>query len=164
MILWPDSIPLPQIAAQGHPQNASLVSDPSVSGLLTRRARFQYSTYSLSPTWVLTIAQYDALETFYDDTLFNGAACFQIELRYPNVGNLTPWLVRFLSQCQAEYAEGLWNITADFELVKQLDINNVLAPLIDEQFFFVKQPAYLTDETKDVQLVTSDGFYFSVQQ
>lgn len=162
MILWPTTLPLPLVALSGNPQNATEVSDAQFAQH-NRRARFQYSTYALQAQFYFTIGQRDIFEAFYASSLFNGAAAFKICLRYPYTNELTPWLVRFLGPYTSTYVSGLWGVSGTFELVKQLDLYNDFAALLDETNFLVKQPQFPFDETQDVQFVTSDGFNFNVK-
>lgn len=124
-ITWPEDtgshLPLPYCEFSGVPRNASIVSEKE-SPRISRRSRFQRQFSSISVRWVLTEAELADFETFYDETLGNGVACFSIDLRYPRNSELTPWLVRFDGGYQITKSDGLPVVEATLNLINPMTV------------------------------------------
>lgn len=126
-ISYPSTIPLPVTDYSGAPRNTTLVSQPA-QGVIARRSRFVKAYTQLQVNWMLTDSQYLALSSFFSITLYNGSACFKMELRYPRNTELEMWVVRFLEGLQATRQDGFWNVRTTIDLIR-----NFLGPTrVDE--------------------------------
>lgn len=154
---WPEEIPGPLLAASGQPMPATLVSKPE-SALISRRRRYQNSVVTLSVSWCLGSAEMDSFETFFNDTLGNGAAQFLLELKYPYTGSVSPWVCRFLGGYEQEFLEGKWMVKGRLELIRT-SLSD-LAPRVGWEGFLVEQEEYESDPSQDVPFQTSDNYLF----
>lgn len=112
---WPASLP-------ARPEWPSYQEEPSVAlirgtlpGLPTRRRRSTVIVQPLSLTWILTAAQMATFETFYTDTLREGAKVFD-GLAHPRTGVAGRW--RFAGAPQYDWlGPNGWRVTTPLELV-----------------------------------------------
>jgi len=141
MTLWPDTIPLPMLEHSGQPGHATIASEMS-SARIQRRNRFKSAVILLAVTWNLSLEEMDLFEEFFTDTLGNGAAKFEIELRHPLNSELAPWVCRFIGGYEADYMDGRWDVKAQLEL-SQTTLA-VGAPLLGWVNFYVE-----TDENDE---------------
>jgi hypothetical protein len=115
-ISWPDTLSLPFIGYAGSPRYATVVT-PADSAVSQRRSRFSRSYSNLKVSWNFTVAEYDAFQAFFLDTLGNGAARFKIQLRYPKNTDLEEWMVGFGGGYESSWINGLWRVDAELDLV-----------------------------------------------
>ncbi len=118
-ITWPTDLPLPQVAATGEPRLPVAVS-PEASLIRRRRSRFTTSYASLSVEWLFTDEGFESFRSFVKSDLYNGAAQFLLELRFPTRDTLTWWTVRLSNSFDATYDDGWWRTTAQLDLVRRL--------------------------------------------
>jgi hypothetical protein len=123
-ISWPETLPLPLLDYAGRPRYAVL-SSPKDNAFIARRSRFTKAHLAVSVSWMLVPGEYDAFRTFYTTTLGNGTAVFPLEIRYPQNSVLTEWTVRFRGGYTAMPLEGLWNLTAELELINPIDLGSL---------------------------------------
>lgn len=153
-IVWPAELPLPFVDYAGANRNAT-ISSSFDDGPIVRRSRFDKFYVPASVSWRLTEAQYAAFQTFFADTLGNGAAAFSLELRYPKNSALSVWMVRFIGGYSCEYLEGIWSVTGRIDLIDKSEVD-AEAELVGYVPFEVE------DGADHVPYITSEGFEFWV--
>lgn len=120
---WPaDTVPLPSIVYSGGPRNATITS-PVEQSVIKRRSRFHKAYDTLRVTWLLDTAQLVAFQSFYNDDLRVGIACFSMELKYPKNSALDTWLVRFHAGHSTTYIDGIWKVEAELEILNPSTVN-----------------------------------------
>lgn len=156
---WPAALPLPLIDYSGKPRTTTVAS-PTDNAQIKRRSRSDKTYVSASCSWVLDIAQMDSFKTFFEDTLGNGAAAFSIELRYPRNSTLDFWETRFTGEYQATYQDGLWQVSAELDILNLVSLAEP-ALLVGYQAFYVESET--SGEPPD-PFYTSEGYSFAVRE
>lgn len=124
---WPTTIPLPAVSSTGAFGGSLLVSS---SPLPLRRRRFCLQHHRLQVSWTLTVAQYLAFVSFFESDLCYGSSCFLLELRYPRLGSLSSWVVRFLGPLSIVQTEGMYLISASLSLLREDVVSSFSAFLV----------------------------------
>ena len=156
MTQWPVTLPLPNCEAQGAPKHATLASELT-SAKISRRSRFYAAPVGLSVQWVFSPAQMDAFETFFLVDLDNGAAQFEIELRYPDPLALQVWRARLMDGYESQFDGGLWVVGASIEMTQTVLSEGAL--LIGWEFFYVRPEV----EGDDLLVVLLDQFLYATK-
>lgn len=128
MIVYPSSLPLPFVDYSGAPRNATLRS-AGEQGYVFRRSRFDARYSELQIAWRLTPTEYGNLKSFFLTTLGNGAARFQIELRYPKNSSVSEWIVQFIGGFDAQYGDGIWSLSSNLDLLRPVQLPPVAGPI-----------------------------------
>lgn len=121
-IVWPETLPLPFLDYSGTPQNASISSDAE-SPRAYRRSRFFTAYEGIDVEWRLDSTQLAAFETFFYDTLGNGAASFQTDLLYPQNDAVESWIVRFVGGYSCDLSDGPSVVRSKFQLLRSTEIS-----------------------------------------
>jgi hypothetical protein len=158
---WPATLPLPVVDFSGTPRNTTMVS-PMENGNILRRSRYLKSYTSIDISLVLDPDEYAAFQTFFETTTDLGCALFKVELRYPQNTALTEWACRFLGGYEASYQEGLWSVTAAFDLINETVLDDG-SPLVGWTQFYVAD-GFDSDPGDDQAFETNDGYNFYVQE
>lgn len=166
-ISWPDGtlasshssgaypLPLPFIDYSGGPINSTVQSSLDM-GVISRRSRSQAAFGSINASWVFNPEEVDGFEAFFIDVLGNGAASFQIDLKFPKNSELTRWVVRFVGGYRSQPMDDVWRVEAQLYLIWPAD---VLDPETALGF-----SVYLTADTPGEEYLTSDGFIYAVEE
>ncbi len=159
--VWPTTLPLPFVDAEGQPLHQTLASGLEQANIL-RRSRFFASVVSLQVRWVFSVAEYEEFKTFFLEELYDGAALFVLELRYPFNSELTEWRVRISGGFAATHQDGIWTVETAIDLIsRESDAAPAPAPVIGWEPFYV-----VTDESSggdDELFITADGYDYHVK-
>lgn len=158
---WPSTLPLPMLDGNsGAPRNSTLVTPLGVN-LSNRRSRFQKSYTDLTVQFRFNHTELPIFQEFWNDTLGNGVAQFEIDLRFPRNSNpLTRWVVAFVGEgYEVDCLEGIWQVTAQMDLWHPTEIEDPAGELGWAEFFVAPEDS---GDSEDEQFMTVDGEPFNV--
>ncbi len=125
--VWPATLPLPALEYSGGAAVATIVSVGSAAKI-RRRSRWATSYAALTVRWLFTAAQLTEFLTFWSDTLGNGAARFEIELRFPKNTALDEWIVGFISDIEINALDDNMNeVNTNLQLISKTTLPDAAA-------------------------------------
>lgn len=158
-ITWSAALPLPVREFEGQTRNTT-IGPSNEAQKVTQRSRYSKAYYILGVSWIFTLSEHETFKFFFDETLYNGAAAFEMDLRYPLISQLNAWVVKFTGGYKATYLDGNWRVDAEIELVHQQGEDTLPAPEEGYEYLYVLSE---TPGAPDEPLTTDEGVPITVR-
>lgn len=116
MATWPSTLPAPDLSGYQVKRRNNLLRTEMEAGLARQRRNSVGVIYDASVTWRLTPAQKTVFDDFFENTIYSGAAWFDVSLTTDGV--MRTFNARFMpATLKAVALPGMnWSISADLEL------------------------------------------------
>jgi len=118
MIQYPEGLPLPLRDGYGFDPVDSKLRTEMVTGAARQRRQYQSTPTYPSVRWLLTDAQAQLFQSWYEEVLISGVKYFEMRLKTPQ--GLQPYKVRFVGTYDGPNLDAhYWRFSATLELYKK---------------------------------------------